>query len=193
MRAFLAFPLPETGLKNKIALLLKEAQKNISGKIKWVEIKNLHLTLKFLGEINNTQKEKLIVELENLIQLKKFSPLELKISQTGFFPNPFSPKVFWLGFKKDENLKKLINLIYTIDKKLTPLGIKKEMRKPHPHLTLGRIKYLNSPINMEKLNKILEELNLKKARFPLTHFTLYQSQLTPRGPIYTPVHHFPFA
>ncbi|MBS3162438.1 RNA 2',3'-cyclic phosphodiesterase [Candidatus Woesearchaeota archaeon] len=169
MRAFIAIDLPK-GLKDylyDLELKVKEA------KITWVSKKNLHLTLKFLGEISESQLE----EIKKLkTKQKKFS---LSLSHIGFFPNEKAPRVFWISLDPED---KIITLQQEIDQHL--LEKFPSEQKFQSHITLGRIKSIRRKKDFfESVNNII----LEKNSFKVDSFQIIISTLTKNGPIYETV------
>ncbi len=175
MRTFIGIKLPEKIKEDIYEIIshLKESRANV----KWVERENLHITLKFVGEIN----EDLFHKMEEQLKVISFNPFEIVLNGCGVFPNYYRPRVLWIGINFKENtLESLFNKIEDI---LLPLGINKEERSFKPHLTLGRVK---SSKNKENLIKRFREDKIKKyhSSFMVENFTLFESVLKKEGPIY---------
>ncbi|MEO2116937.1 MAG: RNA 2',3'-cyclic phosphodiesterase [Methanocaldococcus sp.] len=167
MRLFLAIDIPEE-IKEEIAKF--QGQFKMKG-IKLVEKENLHITVKFLGEVDE-EKLKEILNLDLSIQ-----PVKIKLKTLGTFPNPNYIRVIWIG-AYNENL---IEIFKEIDKKLSNLGFKRE-REYVPHLTIGRVKFID---NKKKLKDRIEKYkDIDFGEFEVNHIKLYKSTLTPNGPIY---------
>ncbi|WP_423792575.1 RNA 2',3'-cyclic phosphodiesterase [Methanocaldococcus indicus] len=167
MRVFLAIDIPKD-IKNKIYELQKDFK--IKG-IKLVEKENLHITVKFLGEVDDNTLNKIL----NLnLEIPK-TKIELK--GLGTFPNENYIRVIWIGVYGEG----LINIFKEIDNKLNTLGFEKE-RSYVPHLTLGRVKFIeNKKLLKEKINK---NKDIFIGEFETNSIKLYKSTLTPTGPIY---------
>ncbi|MCM8773999.1 MAG: RNA 2',3'-cyclic phosphodiesterase [Candidatus Omnitrophica bacterium] len=172
MRTFLAIPLSQN-VKDYISEWENDF-KCLKLDAKFVDCKNLHITLKFLGEINEDK----IQPIKNIVDdvVKTFKPLEVKLVDFGFFPNRNNPRVFFIATDKEEELKKLA---YNIEDRLENLGFVKEERFKS-HITLARFK---SKRDIESLNKIIYNLKLNKS-FLIDRIVLFKSMLTPSGPIY---------
>ena len=170
MRIFTAFELPEK-IKDEIYKIVSEKGPKISG-VKWVEKENLHITCKFLGEINEKQLEELISKLQE--KLNKGEKVRISITNFGCFPNFRNPRVLWLGVQGEvDRLQKIWAILEDISKNLK-IG---EREKDYvPHVTLGRVK---SPISLDK-----DWIKYSSKEFEITHLTVFQSTLTPSGPIY---------
>ena len=176
MRLFLAIDLPKE-IKDYVFELEKKIKE---AKITWVSKKNLHLTLKFLGEI----KEKNIPELKKQLQIIH-PKLKLKISTMGFFPNNKDPKVIWLGLEPEEEV---ISLQQKIDGEL--LTQFPSEQKFQAHLTLGRIKSIR---RKEDFFQSVKSIQLEQKEFEVISFQLMKSELTKLGPIYEILENIPLS
>jgi len=146
--------------------------------VKLVEPKNIHLTLKFLGDTDENQ----IDAIEHIIKesVTNMTPFPLTLKGTGVFPNEKYLKVIWIGITNAASLKKIAD---TLDEKLATLGFKKENRGFSPHLTIGRVRTAK---NKEQLLTVIKNHNEKEfLRQEIHSVTLKKSDLTPAGPIYT--------
>jgi 2'-5' RNA ligase len=151
--------------------------------IKWVNTDIMHITYKFLGDTD----EQLLPDIKDQLQeiAAKFPKTSLILKGMGVFPSPFKPRVLWLGFEENNILTKLAE---SIDKQLEQLGFETENRPFKPHLTLGRIKYLKDKNTLLELLKNYQTCQFQE--IPINQITLFKSQLTPSGPIYTPLANF---
>ncbi len=169
-RCFICIDFPKQ-IREKV----KRIQDNLPEfKGKKTEIENLHLTLKFLGEI---EEEKILKVKENLkkIKLKKF---KIKINKIGVFSEKFI-RIVWLGVdEQDEESKKLWDLQKEIDNKLN--GIFEKEKRFMGHITIARVK------NIKDKKKFLDRLNEIKINvdFEVREFKLKESILKPEGPEY---------
>ncbi len=176
MRLFIAIKIPGS-LRDKVSLLIDKVRK-IKVKAKFVEKENLHITLKFLGEVNENKVDdirKILTQIS--LNTKSFNIL---LKGLGVFPSLNFIRVLWIGCKSEE----LIKLINEINEKLSALGFKKE--KEFPHLTIARIK--------ERSEKLIDFINKNKeidiGSFKVNCFYLMKSKLTREGPIYSNVSKF---
>jgi len=177
MALFRGFIAIDPDVSSKIVELGNKIKKT-GAQVKLVEPKNMHLTLKFLGDTD----EKLINEIEKIIKesTKDTKPFKIKLEGTGVFPNQNYIKIIWIGIKNGEQI---IPIAEKIDEEISKLGFKKENRKFSPHLTIGRVK---SAKNKDKLIQIIEEYNeILFSEFEVKSIKLIKSELTPKGPIYT--------
>ena len=175
MRLFIGIPLPERTKKNIYGIVSK--YKGLEN-VKWVKKENLHITLKFLGEVHDNKVEKIISTIEQIDEFKKFT---VKIKNIGSFPSQKSPKVIWIGVEEGNNLVREINK--RIEKRLKKEGFKEEKRF-HPHITICRVKRYS-----EELNELFKEKVTDS--FEVCWFNLYQSILQRQGPEYRVIKQFP--
>ncbi|MBN1956798.1 MAG: RNA 2',3'-cyclic phosphodiesterase [Desulfuromonadales bacterium] len=172
MRTFIAVELPG-GLKNHLAHLMTELSAR-QLKAKWVAPANLHVTLKFLGDVADRQLEDLIVALN--LWGRKIHPFQVKLTRLGFFPVRGTPRVLFAGLDQQDRLGKMAE---ELDLCLERLGFPREEHFKG-HVTLARFKEKNRrSVVEEKLQKI--DVN---GEFRLGAVGLYQSTLTAGGPIY---------
>lgn len=190
MRLFIAVDLPER-LKELLSLLI--VQKKQTEGVKLVSKENLHITLKFLGEVN----EFLIPAISDKLKAiaKAFNPFVLKISHPGAFPNSNFPQVVWLGVENEVTIKKLAN---TIEESLKSMGFKREERDFKSHITLARVKEPKKGRQFfEAVNARFIELHQGHSdfraslSFEVKEFVLMKSILTSKGSIYEILQRFP--
>ncbi len=176
MRTFIAVELPEE-VKSKINKVI-ETLKPISSGVKWVEEKNLHITMKFLGEIKESEVERLIAIVED--NVKETSFFNAKYEGMGTFPTSTSPRVVWVGTRAGgEELKGIAD---SFESSLSKAGFRSEEREFTPHITIGRVKERK---NMPELVKAIEKLkNEKFGEVIVDQISIMKSTLTPKGPIY---------
>ena len=176
MRLFVAVELPEE-IKTEIGKTVTELKKLEAG-VKWVEEKNIHLTLKFLGEVKDNDIERLKSLVKDVLADTKL--FEMSLEGFGAFPEGKTPRVIWVGVEKGkEELKKTADSLEEI---LSKSGFRKEEREFLSHITIGRVKEKR---NIGELKKAIEEK--KHAKFGKSlvgHITIMKSKLSPKGPIY---------
>ena len=131
MRLFIAinFTAKERQKMHRAGRKLREAELPIN----WVELDQLHLTLKFLGEVRPEHLSRVQGAVARVAE--KTSPLDLKLGGGGAFPTLRRPKVIWLGAEATPELR---CLKHDLEWELAPLGFDREVRAFHPHITLGR-------------------------------------------------------
>lgn len=172
VRCFIAIPCPED-IREKLV----EVQNHITdyGKIKLVEKNNIHLTLKFLGEVPEDKTKKISEELNFLNERKKF---EVKVKGIGVFPNPNRINVVWAGL---EDGSKVIELQKRVDEKLNK-DFPPE-KKFHPHYTIARVKYVRDKEALKK--QIIDHQETEFGSYTIQSVKLMASRLTPKGPVYS--------
>lgn len=152
--------------------------KNSGANVKLVEPEYIHITLKFLGDTN----ESLIDKIEEIMKnsVNDMDSFEIKLKNVGVFPNQNYIKVLWIGI---ENKDKIEIISQKIDKDLSELGFKKEKRGFSAHLTVGRVR---SAKNKDNLLQIIEKYkDIEFLNFKVDSIKLKKSELTPKGPIYS--------
>ena len=174
IRAFLAIDLDDD-LKPKINKIIREF-KQIDANIKYVELQNLHFTLKFFGDIDTEGIDLISEKVEKVI--KDFGPFDIKIKGCGAFPNKNRIKVIWVGLDEDKILKDLHD---KLDKEFNSIGFDLD-KKFSSHLTIGRMR---SAKGKDKVKETLEKYeNMDIGSMEVTGIVLKKSTLTPNGPIY---------
>jgi 2'-5' RNA ligase len=162
---------------------LQSAMKN--QQIKWVEERNIHITLKFFGET----EERTIPRISSIINKRasQTSPIELKLSKLGIFGSSYSPKVIWAGI---EPYEQLATLMKNIQQDLKPAGFEPDRQNLVPHLTLGRVKMIKDKILFERA--IGQFKNISSASMTIGDIILYESILHREGPEYVALEKFRF-
>ena len=181
IRAFIAIDLPVDVQEclDQVSELLQSQLPGIP--VRWVPAENIHLTLKFLGDVSPSNIDVLaeILQAEALSQ----SPLEISVGQMGAFPKIRRPRVIWIGVEAPQEL---ISMQRSIDLQTARIGYAPDKRKFSPHLTLGRVSRNASPKEVSQIGKVLSEQKigfLGVARARAVH--LFRSDLQPGGAIYT--------
>ncbi len=182
MRAFIAITLsPEIcgALQN-----FQEQLKSIKQDAKWVKPENIHLTLFFLGNIENSLIKKICHKMECVARCQQ--PFELEIQGTGAFPSLARPRVIWAGVTTGS--KKVQNLHELLKKELENLELVLDKRFFLPHVTLGR---LRQPAKIKLMHDLLDE-NSKHlwGRQKVRDIVLMKSELHSYGPVYKAVQRF---
>jgi len=183
MRTFIAISLPQEAkdFLSNIQLQLRSSRADV----KWVEVQNIHLTLKFLGERDAKQIDKIKIILDEIAQNNKSYAFYL--CSIGAFPKKENPSIIWIGVS--EGNKETEKIATEIEDKIARIGIPKEKRPFSCHITLGRAK---TPKGKEKL---IEQISLAEKNLPtpipriqVDKITLFKSTLTSKGPIYEILH-----
>lgn len=179
MRAFIAVTLPKE-IKKSLKHLQCQLQVSTAG-IKWVEPENIHLTLKFLGEV----EEKKIVKLKGILEeaLKDKTEFLISLSSLGVFPDSGFPRIIWIGINRNNDKVKLI--AEELENKTAQIGVIKGKKAFSAHITLGRIKLnLDRENLIGQLKKLEHDLPREELEFLVNKITLFKSTLTAQGPIY---------
>ncbi|NOY70306.1 MAG: RNA 2',3'-cyclic phosphodiesterase [Deltaproteobacteria bacterium] len=177
LRAFVAIKLPIHIIEELARLKKKLVDYGIAAR--WVRPENIHLTLRFLGDIPADSVAPVLTRMK--IAADGIKPINLSVCGMGVFPNIKRAQVIWVGLGDESGL--LADLNRRLESELDKIGFAPEKRRFAPHLTLGRIK---KPVSPEALADALGE----KAVFSPVPFTaqliyLIESRLTKNGPIYT--------
>jgi 2'-5' RNA ligase len=172
IRAFIAVPLPPM-VRSAIAKLIRFLQTTVE-ETKWTEPENLHITLKFLGDVSLNDLPEIIKAMKQTAA--KVEPFDIEIAGCGAFPNWETPKTIWVGCEQNDD-KDLSQLAETLETDFFNIGFAKEPRRFSPHLTLGRIKNHHSVDAIEIPHRSYGYCGVDE-------IILYSSELTKRGPIY---------
>jgi 2'-5' RNA ligase len=181
IRSFIAIDLPPTLHKELVQVSETLQTKLIDLPIRWVPVPNIHLTLKFLGDVS----EKNIPMINEILLAEAMNHKQFEISAGGFgvFPNFTRPRVIWVGVEAPDELH---HLYRRIDMETARLGYAPDQRKFDPHLTLGRV---SRNANQGEVRKISGELRQFKLGFlgaaRISEVNLFRSDLSPKGAVYS--------
>ena len=178
MRTFIAALIPEE-IKLEMRRYILDMKPNWEG-VKWENYEKLHLTLKFLGEIEELKVEKIKIALAESV--KTYSPFRTAVSRFGGFPNLKNPRVLFISLSENHEL---LRLQCEIEERLEGLGFKKESRDFVSHVTIGRIKgrvQSKGPFPIPQ-----------NTPFSITEIALMRSVLHLEGSKYTPISIFRLA
>ncbi len=182
MRSFISMDIKSKEVLDKIDIFQKKL-KNSACPMKTVEKENLHLTLKFLGEINEHSYKRIVESLEPT--LREFSSFEVEIKGTGFFPSISNLRVIWVGL----NAPEIVYIQKEIEDTINSMGFAED-KKFVPHLTVSRIK---SSLNKKSLLNVLDDYkDYKFGTDWIRGINFKMSTLTPSGPIYETLKEFKF-
>lgn len=174
MRCFISIELPNE-VKEEINKVQNELKINSNIKSKIVEKENLHLTLKFLGEIS----DKKIEEIKKLLTMVNINSFKAYLGKIGVFPTPTYIRVIWVGLEPKESFEELHDKI--------DLTLNNKDKRFESHVTLARIKSVKDKAS---LIKKLQEIKVKPLSFDANSFILKKSTLTKKGPIYEDIAKF---
>ncbi len=176
IRLFTALDIPD-----EVAACLQPVQRGLSG-ARWVARKNLHITLRFIGAVDERMAEEVDVALAHL----KAKPFTLQVTHLGAFGDSNRARSVWAGLAPSESL---INLNAKIERLFQQLGLPADKRKFTPHITLGRVSNLS---NSDVARWIEEKGKLDCPPFEVTRAVLYSSQTRSTGAAYTPERYYIF-
>jgi 2'-5' RNA ligase len=175
-RSFVAVECHDGRLHSRFA----EAQgliKDTGARVKLVEVENIHITLKFIGEIEDHQVE----EVSQVIRDITFEPFQFTVDGVGVFPNLKRPKTIWAGITG--GVGELVSVFNEVNVGLARLGFEKDRLKFHRHLTIARVR------GGQKRDRLVDALlGLEEMEFGAVNVDriyLKKSVLTQRGPIYS--------
>jgi 2'-5' RNA ligase len=187
VRAFIALEIPasiQTAIQDQTASLRQAADASL---VRWVNTANIHLTLKFLGDVSSASLPFLTQMLSaEAAQHRSFG---LQVSRLGSFPTPKRPRVIWIGIQAPPALAELQHGIEAASRRL---GYETEARTFSPHLTIGRVRQNLAPTDVQRVYTALESCRvglLGSVDVRAVH--LIRSDLRPEGSYYTRLHSAP--
>ncbi|MBN1351281.1 RNA 2',3'-cyclic phosphodiesterase [candidate division KSB1 bacterium] len=176
LRIFIAIAIPAE-IKTRIDDL-QSALKGFRSRISWTKPDNVHLTLKFLGDVEKQSIEAVSAAIDSACT--GAAPFELSVQGTGAFPNSRAPRVLWVGFEGE--LEKLFDLQKHVERELAAIGLPEETRKFSAHLTIGRVKSLSG---IQPVMQTLAASVFDGGKFVVNQVDVMQSVLHRDGAIYT--------
>lgn len=185
MRTFVAIELPEAvrASLGRLRDLLRRSRAHAS----WVNTDNMHLTLRFLGEVDEESLESLGARLRD--SCAQYAALTMFVRGTGVFPNTRRPSVVWAGLEAVSG--DLMGLQAAIETAAQAIGLPPETKPFHPHVTLARIR------DPRQIGDLLERIeaaqSLATDDFPVRAVALFSSELRPAGPVYRRLREFSLA
>ena len=186
LRAFIAVELP-LEIRKTVCAATSKLRNEIGALVRWVPIENMHLTLKFLGDVSPSNVELLSEMLRAEMDL--FNCFELRLNGLGSFPNLKRPRVLYIGIQAPAALESLRRGIESASRRL---GYESEERGFSPHLTLGRVKQNITATEQQVIRRALEQTkidSLGTAR--VDSVQLFKSDLKPTGSVYTQLYSAP--
>ena len=183
VRSFVAIELPDE-VKSALARLQNQLKSGGQFPVKWVDTYSIHLTLKFLGNIDRDMVEEITRAMDEAV--RGVSPFHLEIKGLGVFPNLKRVQVAWVGV--GGGLGQLGELHKHIESSLSPLGFAPESRPFTPHLTLARLRDRASLNERQSFGQLVVGTRFESVfSFSVDAINLMRSQLTSEGPIYTQI------
>ena len=184
VRAFIAIELP-LPIRQALSTIEEQIQARAGAAarkaIRWVPTENMHLTLKFLGEVSAGNVQALAHMLHS--EASRHSPFRFSVGGLGAFPNLRRPRIIWIGMEAPSELS---NLQKAIDSETRHLGYPAEERPFSPHLTLGRISQNARPEEISLVAHVLGDLTVETiGQVQTSQVHLFRSDLRPAGAVYT--------
>ncbi|HET7088221.1 MAG TPA: RNA 2',3'-cyclic phosphodiesterase [Anaerolineae bacterium] len=190
VRAFIAVELPKVTRDALSEVQARLGQHAPRGSVRWVKPDNIHLTLKFLGQVPTAQIEAISLALRRAVSVLHVFPFD--VMRVGCFPDAQRPRVIWVGI--DEPSGALHALQRAVESATVPLGYPTEPRPFQPHLTLGRTGRDLRPADLHKLGEAVMAAKIGLiGHVHADEIVLFQSELAPSGSIYTVLARFPLA
>ncbi len=178
-RAFLALTLPVVAVEAAAETLEQLRPRSGRGDVKWVDSGNLHITLRFFGNLDGEQRERASACVRSLH--KTFAPVATMWGALGAFPSARRVQVVWLGLEDESG--KLTALAREVNHGLIRQGFGRPDKPFKAHVTLGRVRRGRS-VSWDVLS---DRLTIPRAAFSISNIVLMKSVLTPQGPVYTPL------
>ena len=184
IRCFIALDLSDETRSelDRIIGVLQEADANV----KWVKPTSIHLTLKFLGQVEEEKIARISERLKDIA--RGASPFDILLEGMGAFPKWDYVKVIWVGL--GEGSDKVKDLAKKTEEIMSEEGFEKETREFSPHLTLGRVR---SAKKKKQLKEMSDSVKVDPASSHISRIVLFKSELSPQGARYTELASVEFA
>lgn len=179
IRSFISIPIAP-GITGAAIKLVKKL-KDLDDGIRWVPLDNFHLTIKFLGEVDNTE----IHDVSKIIRsiTDQIKPFELNFHGAGVMPNPQKPRSIYAGI--EDPTGRLVAMVGELEKKLAKeMGFKQEPRDYRPHLILGRTRSNSRRVSPELVDVMSEHSDIEFGQMVVDEVDLMASFLDKGGPTY---------
>jgi RNA 2',3'-cyclic 3'-phosphodiesterase len=187
LRSFIAVEVPPE-VQNAISQSLAPLQKSLPKPlIRWVAPQNVHLTLKFLGDVSPINLEQMAEAIR--FEAEAHQAFSMSVAGIGAFPNSRRPRVIWIGLAAPAALTALQR---GVEAASASLGYAAENRPFSPHLTVGRVGQAVSVSDLHKIHLALEEMKVGQlGQVQVTAIHIFKSDLRPGGSVYTPLYVLP--
>lgn len=181
IRSFIAIAL-SSEIQTKLSQISTELQSQLKGvPVRWVPVANIHLTLKFLGDVSTANLEMLKTALQG--EVTGHNSFEISVGDLGAFPNPRRPRVIWVNIQAPAEL---FTIQRGIEAQMARLGYPPEERPFHPHLTLGRVARTASQMDLQNIFDVFSKYKIGYiGATRVLSINLYKSDLQAGGAIYT--------
>jgi 2'-5' RNA ligase len=187
LRIFIAVEVPP-GIQNAIAQSTASLKEALPGRlVRWVAPQNVHLTLKFLGDVFSSNLERLAEALKG--EAASHAPFPMSVGGLGAFPNPRRPRVIWIGLEAPPALDVLWR---GVEAAVARLGYPAEGRPFSPHLTIGRVGQNGSVSDLQRIRSLLENTTVGAiGTFRVDTVHIFKSDLQSGGAVYTQLYALP--
>ena len=192
IRAFLAVELSQ-GLRAKLAVVQQELKHRIEPEMKrdtrisWAQPASIHLTLKFLGDMDEQAIDPLRIALEQAIESE--TAVDMPLERLSVFPRPQSPRVLWIGpsehWEKGAEANRIAEIHGAIEQACEGLGFLRETKPFSPHLTLARIRMGERQVGVALAKAGMLDRQLSLGALAVESVVLIKSELKPTGSVYT--------
>jgi 2'-5' RNA ligase len=179
-RLFIALALPAAA-KAELNSLVHALRRSTSD-VRWVRSEHVHITMKFLGDVEESRIDSIV---QALARLHDESSFWFNLSTVGAFPDRENPRVIWTGLGKGRN--EIVSLANTVERSMEGVGFPPEARSYSPHITIGRVK---EPGNFKTLWQRVAATPFESNQIDAHEVLLIHSSLTKTGPIYTELESF---
>ncbi len=180
IRSFIAIEMPAS-IQDQLDGIITQLKGSLTGAVRWVPARNIHLTLKFLGDVSPAN----MAVLMNILRAEvgRQQVFSLSIAGLGAFPSPRRPRVLWVGVEAPPQLNALARLVESETRKL---GYAPEERPFSAHLTLGRVSQNASPLEVGQVAETLAGMQVGLlGNAAVREVILFKSVLTPQGAEYS--------
>ncbi|HLG13855.1 MAG TPA: RNA 2',3'-cyclic phosphodiesterase [Blastocatellia bacterium] len=177
IRTFVCIEVPAS-IKERIDALQRELRR-IDAQVSWAKSPNIHLTLKFLGDIAASRMERVRDAVERAAA--EIDPFDIEVGGAGCFPSAHNPRVVWVGLTQVPEPLATFNA--RLEDELAGEGIARESKRFSPHLTIGRVR---TPRNARRLAETLIASGFEAESFRATEVIVMRSELNPQGAVYSP-------
>lgn len=179
IRTFIAVPLSQ-GIRDRLQSIRIPVARQLQD-VKWVEAENQHVTLVFLGEVDNREVPQVCSLAQDAVSLADVTAFSLRVKGIGCFPNIRRPRVIWAGI--EQGADELIRVHDALEATLETMGYRREERRYTPHITLGRTKS-DGPLS-QLTNWLTESERVDVGEMIVDEIHIMGSELLRSGPHYT--------
>ena len=182
IRSFIAIELPSS-IQNKLGEVINRLKSQNTTAVRWVPSHNIHITLKFLGDVSTISLNALTQILVS--DISRYHSFEITIGRLGAFPNFRQPRVVWVGVQAPPILETIQR---SIEAETRRLGYSAEERPFSPHLTIGRMSHNATQDDIRQIAVILSNARVEElGSVPVETVRLFKSDLQPGGAVYTTI------